>query len=235
MRRRRLLAAAAATIVGGCAPLPPDDRRPPRPQPPQPEPPRPRIVARLDYRDAPNQIRVERAGRLTPVSDGMALFENDFVETISSNAGIDFSPGDVVWLDKITRVRVGSLWLIFGQIFASVSSPFSVETEDVTASSEGTKFGVRRDKQKGDYAVVVETGKVRVTGKKSLRFEFVVQAKNVLIATPLAKPDPPKLVPPKELQREIGWALPLRAIRGERPDLKVPLKAPPTPGVGTPR
>lgn len=194
-RRRRLLAAAVAALVGGCV--------------------QPRIFARLYYRDDPNLIRVERAGRAIPVSDGMALFENDIVETMGSYARIEFSPRDHAWLDASTRVRVGPLWLFFGRIFASVGTPFRIETEDVTASPEGTRFGVRRNRQTGDYAVVVETGQVRCTGRR-LSFLHVVQTGAALYATPQKQPAPPKQVPPAELQREIGWAS--RAIGGEKPE-----------------
>jgi hypothetical protein len=207
-RRRRLLAAAVAALAGGCVPprrdrgIPPQPA-PPQPAPPQPAPPQPRMLARLYYWDDPNLIRVERGGRLMPVSNGMALFERDFVQTMSSYAQIDFVAGDRVWLDVNTRVQVDSLWLIFGRIFASGSPPFRIETEDVTASPEGTRFGVRQHYPRtGDYAVVVESGRVRCTGRR-LNFQYVVQAGTALVATSRVAPAPPGRV---DLRREIGWA-----------------------------
>ncbi|MGH6691682.1 MAG: FecR family protein [Gammaproteobacteria bacterium] len=227
MRRRRLLAAAAAAIVGGCAPLPRDDRGPLRP-----EPPRPRIVARLYYRDDPNLVRIERAGRAIAVSNGMELFAGDIVETMSSHAEIRFPPSDQVWLDVNTRVRVSSLWLYFGRIFASVSPPFSVETEDFTASPEGTRFSVQRKRETREFAVVVETGQVRCTGRL-VNFQFTVRAGSVLSAPSRLKPQPPRQISQVELKREIDWAS--RAILLQKPERTVPLHVPPTPGAGTPR
>ena len=209
-RRRRLLAAAVAMLVAGCVP------HQPGPQPgPQPQPPQPRIVARLYYWDAPNLIRVERAGSAIPVANGMALFENDVVETMWSYSRLDFPGTGQVWLDVNTRVRVGSLWLFFGRLFASVDSPFPVSTDDVTASPEGTRFGVRRDRQSGDYAVAVEVGRVLCTGRR-IAFRYLVPAGSALFATPRASPQQPR---PINLQGEIGWA---RApMSGARPQSQI--------------
>jgi len=204
--RRRLLAAAAAAIVAGCA-------SPRSPQPP--EPPQARVVAHLYYVGDPSPVRVERGGRAVAVSVGMALLERDFVETTTGYARIDFVAGGQVWLDVNTAVRVGSLFAFFGRIFAEVGPRFTVETQDVTASPEGTRFGVRRDRQTEDYAVVVETGRVRCTGRR-LAFDYVVPAGSALYATPRAKPGPPKPLSRAELQAEIGWVS--AAMSGARPE-----------------
>ena len=47
--------------------------------------------------------------------------------------------GDV-YIDAATRVRVGSLDVLFGKIFARVRGLFSVENQNVVAGVEGTEF-----------------------------------------------------------------------------------------------
>lgn len=204
--RRRLLAAAAAAIVAGCA-------APPSPQPPEPS--QPRVVAYLYYTGDPSPVRVERGARGVAVSVGMALLERDFVETTTGYARIDFVAGGRVWLDVNTAVRVGSVFAFFGRIFADVGPGFTVETQDVAASPEGTRFGVRRDRRTEDYAVVVETGKVRCTGRR-IAFDYVVPAGSALYANPRARPAPPRPLSQAELQAEIGWVS--AAMSGARPE-----------------
>jgi hypothetical protein len=169
------------------------------------------VVAHLRYWDAPNQISAERGGRAISAADGVGLLENDSIETRLAYARIDFVAGGQVWLDVYTRVRVGSLWVFFGRLLASVSPPFRVETEDVTASPEGTTFGVRRDRATGNYVVAVETGRVRCTGKR-VSFQYVVRAGEILSATPRAVPPAPR---PGNVPAEIGWVR--SAMRGGKP------------------
>jgi ferric-dicitrate binding protein FerR (iron transport regulator) len=142
----------------------------------------------------------------------MALLANDAVETGYTYVEIDLVVGGRVWLDVNTRVQVGSIFLFLGRLFASGAPPFRVETEDVTASPEGTNFGVRRSRTSGDWAVAVQTGRVRCTGKR-LRFQSDVLAGQILVvAGPLTVPPRPAL---GDLQREIGWAT--RAMRRQKP------------------
>ena len=50
-----------------------------------------------------------------------------------------YAIGDV-YIDSATRVRVGSLDVLFGKIFARVRGAFSVENRNVVAGVEGTEF-----------------------------------------------------------------------------------------------
>jgi hypothetical protein len=216
--RRRLLVCAAAGLLSGCAELTPRTQPPgpsgepsspgPRAQPPGPSgqpPPPSRAIAQLRYWDSPSLVRVERGGRAVAVVDGMPLQANDVVETQNAYAEIDFSEGPI-WLYVYTRVRVGSLWLFFGRIFSSVVPPFSIDTEDVTASPEGTTFGARRDQKTGEWAVVVENGRVRCTGRR-VPFQYRPFSGQILTAKPGQTPLPPR---PANLPNEIGWATPAR-------------------------
>jgi ferric-dicitrate binding protein FerR (iron transport regulator) len=146
----------------------------------------------------------------------MALLANDAVETGYTYVEIDFMVGGRVWLDVNTRVQVGSVFLFFGRLFSSVNPPFRVETEDVTASPEGTNFGARRSRTSGDWAVAVQTGRVRCTGKRR-RFQYDVLAGQILVvAGPRTVPPPSK----GDLQREIGWAT--QAMRRQKPPPPIP-------------
>jgi hypothetical protein len=226
--RRRLLVCAATGLLSGCAELAPRAQpsgpsgQPPPPQGPRAQPPGPsgqppppsRAIAQLRYWDSPNLVRVERGGRAVAGVDGMPLQANDVVETQNAYAEINFSEGPI-WLDVYTRVRIGSLWVFFGSIFSSVVPPFFIDTEDVTASPEGTTFGVRRDQRTGEWAVVVENGRVRCTGKR-IPFQHHLRAGQILTARPGQTPRPPG---PANLPNEIGWAT--RARGRQKPPPRV--------------
>jgi len=59
-----------------------------------------------------------------------------------SVAVIRYPNGGEVLIDQRTRVRLGSLDVLFGRIFARVKGVFSVESESVIAGVEGTAFAI---------------------------------------------------------------------------------------------
>jgi ferric-dicitrate binding protein FerR (iron transport regulator) len=202
--RRRLLAALAAGVFAGCVPSTGPARR-------VSSPAAARGLARLVLGDMPSLVRVERQYQAIPASDGMVLVAGDVVETTGAYVELDFAGSGRVWLDADTRVQLGSLWLVFGRIFSSASPPFRVETEDVTASPEGTRFGMRRTRGARDWTMAVETGRVRCEGKNQ-RFRYDVRAGEILEGGPGSTPPPPSR---GDLQREIGWVT--RAGRRQKP------------------
>ena len=61
-----------------------------------------------------------------------------------------------------TRVRVGSLFVFFGRVFATVSGSFSVDSEFVATSTEGTEFTVSIDRlRRGPFSVALGQGILR--------------------------------------------------------------------------
>ena len=97
---------------------------------------------------------------------GMRLEPGDVVQTgPRSAATLVFSGGNpgagagTVTLDESTRVRVGSLEVFFGRVFASVRGLFETSSENIVAGVEGTSylFEVQRDR---DVRVAVAEGVV---------------------------------------------------------------------------
>ena len=86
-------------------------------------------------------VRVYRGGRLLDARRGMPLQVGDEIETDANSAAVirDLEHGDVVLADS-TRVRVGSLEVLFGRVFATVRGLFTASSENVVAGVEGTSF-----------------------------------------------------------------------------------------------
>jgi FecR protein len=81
---------------------------------------------------------------------GMEVLAGDTIETAGGQAVLDYDDGSVVVLNRATRIRLGSIWLFLGELFARVKSIASrgggtVVTDELSASVEGTEYGVRRD------------------------------------------------------------------------------------------
>ncbi|MEP6609693.1 MAG: hypothetical protein ABJA83_13575 [Burkholderiaceae bacterium] len=86
-------------------------------------------------------VRVWRAGREIAVHRSMELLPGDELETGPNAAAvIRFrEAGDTVVLER-SRVRVGSLEVIFGRMLALLRNQFTVSSENVVAGVEGTRF-----------------------------------------------------------------------------------------------
>lgn len=88
---------------------------------------------------------------------GMEVVTGDSIETADGQAVIDYKDGSVVVLNRATRVRLGSISLFFGEIFARIKSIATrgggqVLTDELSASVEGTEYGVRRELPSGSNA-----------------------------------------------------------------------------------
>ncbi len=99
---------------------------------------------------------------------GMPLQAGDVVQTGPGSAvSIVFEGGPgagTVTVDESSRVRVGSLEVFFGRIFANVRGLFETTSENIVAGVEGTAylFEVARDR---DVHVAVAEGVVACTAK----------------------------------------------------------------------
>jgi hypothetical protein len=86
-------------------------------------------------------VRVWRGGREIPVRRLMAMLPGDEMETGANAATVlrVRDVGDVLVLER-TRVRMGSLEVFFGRVFALLRNQFTVSSETVVAGVEGTRF-----------------------------------------------------------------------------------------------
>lgn len=92
-------------------------------------------------------LRVWRKLQEVHATRGMLLLPGDEVQTGAQSAAvIGFSGGPIgagtgtVAVDENSRVRVGSLEVFFGRIFANVRGLFETSSENVVAGVEGTRF-----------------------------------------------------------------------------------------------
>ncbi len=110
-------------------------------------------------------LTVSRAGEALPVSTPLQLREGDEIETgPDAGAVIRFDDGNQVVLGPSTRVRLGSLEVLFGRLLAEVRGLFSVEDDTLVAGVEGTRF-LFESKRGGPTKVMVLEGVVHCSSK----------------------------------------------------------------------
>lgn len=108
-------------------------------------------------------VDVYRAGR--PIFADQVLWLGDEIETgADSVAVIRFPDGNKVIINSRTRVRLGSLDVLFGRVFARIKGLFAVESQNIVAGVEGTEFEftVAHDKA---VSITVLDGRVICTAK----------------------------------------------------------------------
>ena len=92
-------------------------------------------------------IRDQSAVHFVP---GMEVKSGDIIETADGQAVLDYDDGNAVMLNSRTRIQLGSIKLFFGELFAKIKSITrqgggQVVTDELTASVEGTEYGIGRD------------------------------------------------------------------------------------------
>jgi hypothetical protein len=133
------------------------------------------VVARL-YADTAAGVR--RDNRLLDYAHGMAIRTHDEIETDGANfALIEFLNGDGVYMKPLTRVRVGSIFVFFGEIFNRVVSGrgFKADSEALEAGVEETEFLMHVDRGSQEATVTVRRGIVRCTPRRA---SWVVQLRS---------------------------------------------------------
>ncbi len=102
-------------------------------------------------------LRISRNGQGLAVDIGMPLMRGDVVESLDNTiAVIHFPDGHRATLLPGTRVRLGSITVLFGKLWVqaveavdaikAMQDRFKVKTEYVTAGVEGTTFWVQADR-----------------------------------------------------------------------------------------
>jgi len=106
-----------------------------------------------------------RGGQRMQLTLPHVLERDDEFETARDVMAVIRYPIGDVYVDAGTRVRIGSLDVLFGRIFAKVKGFFSVENQNVVAGVEGTEFAfeVARD---GSTEITVLDGAVLSSSKR---------------------------------------------------------------------
>lgn len=185
-------------------------------------------------------LRVWRNQQEVRATRGMRLLPGDVVQTGPQSAAvIGYSGGPAgvgtgtVAVDENSRVRVGSLEVFFGRIFANVRGLFETTSENIVAGVEGTRFlfEVTRDR---NVRVAVAQGVVSCNSRSGSWQAVRLQANQALVS---AYPNRamPQVVPAdaRELRDLEDWAAKVTTVA------TAPPPALPTPyfefGIGTGR
>lgn len=110
-------------------------------------------------------VEVIRQGVRSPVQDNMGVQPGDEIRTgPQTTAVLSFIDGARVFVQPGTHIRIGSVFVYFGEVLVKVKGYFQVETRYATAGSEGTQYLVRVDP--GDQVrVVVAEGRVGLVSR----------------------------------------------------------------------
>ncbi|MDR5753222.1 MULTISPECIES: FecR family protein [unclassified Caballeronia] len=145
---------------------------------------------------------------------GMQLLPGDIVDTAGGQAVIEYDDGSTVTLNRQTRVQLGSIKLLVGELFARIKSIAKqgggqVVTKELSASVEGTEFDVRRSDgypatAPGNVAVFVREGRVLCTPESGARWPPILLTENLsLTVAGIRGPSAPQRVEAGALSR---WA-----------------------------
>lgn len=104
-----------------------------------------------------DEVKLYRNGQSVEVRRGMALHPGDEIETSEQGSVIiRFAKQGRVTVFPKSKVRIGSLEVLFGKIFADVRGLFSTSGGAVTAGVEGTQYLFEVDAQGNVRTLVVE-------------------------------------------------------------------------------
>lgn len=113
----------------------------------------------------PGLVAAYRDGRRLEGRIPLALRKGDEIQTgPDAGAVIRFANGGEAVLGPNTRVRLGSLEVLFGKLLADVRGLFTVEDDTLVAGVEGTRFLFESERGREVRVVVLEGG-VRCTPK----------------------------------------------------------------------
>jgi hypothetical protein len=191
---------AVVVLLGGCATRP--DRvgatRLDRVMRKDPSVPSGYVI--VDAGEASRFVTVFRGGRPLGARPPFTLEQGDEVETGADGAAvIQFPDGGIAVIDVRTRVRVGSLEVLFGRVFASVRGLFSIESENVVAGVEGTDFMFEVRADRGVRVVVLDG--VVVGRSKTKSWDPIRLRPGVAFSSRYPNREPPRVGPAS--QREL--------------------------------
>ena len=158
-------------------------------------------------------VRVWRGGREIAAQRLMVLLPGDELETGQNAAAVlRFRNAGETLIHKGTRVRIGSLEVVFGRVFAQLRNRFTVSSQTVVAGVEGTRFlfEVGRDRAVrvavADGAVVCRSPKgawapVRLRANESLLSRYPGRG-----APAVSKADAREMRAYEDLSLQIGRA-----------------------------
>jgi len=153
---------------------------------------------------------VSRGGRSVAYAHGMPLWLGDEVETDTANfALIEFTNGDGVYMKPDTRVRLGSIFVFFGEIFNRIvsGSGFRAQSDVVEAGVEETEFLVHVDKATHATTVTVSRGVVRCTARAGTWTAQVLKPNQRLIVPRQVAVQPrPLVLNQTEIRATSRWA-----------------------------
>jgi FecR-like protein len=167
----------------------------------------------LLYADAGVQVERSPGGSL-PYQPGMALQSGDVIQTAEGFAVVDFDDGNIVALRTNTRIRLGSITLFLGEVFARIGQIAArgggqVTTDELSASVKGTEYSVRRvslpdGAELASTSVIVRRGTVTCDDRGAGRWPAVAVTEDRIFRVEGKQlPQPPQYV---DSHAETQWA-----------------------------
>lgn len=166
--------------------------------------------------------RVFRQGQPVAVRPWMALLPGDEIETGPQGAAIiAFKRTGTVTLAPHTRVRVGSLEVLFGRIFAKIRGLFTVESQEVVAATEGTEFML--ELLRGTVRVIAVKDVVTCRSKSGKWPGIRLVEGNEVSVTPKVGPPAVKVASHSETKGLRAWASAVATAPPPPPPPPVPI------------
>ena len=107
---------------------------------------------------------VRRGTRLNTILDMPLEIDDEVWTGPNSTAVIRFLSGSMVYLRPSSHIRIGSIFMFIGELFVRVKGVFQVDTEFVTAGSEGTEW-VMKVLANVDSRCIVLQGRINMESK----------------------------------------------------------------------
>jgi hypothetical protein len=167
---------------------------------------RPALAQRAPYAvlDSIGEVSVLRAGRTVAIAAELPLQRGDQIEThAGAYAVIRYAGGGRVYLKPNTGVRVGSLFVFFGEVFARTRGFFSIDTDFVRAGVQGTELTVVSQRDSGAM-VTVRDGRVICSSPTGRWIPVLVRGGEQLVARRQRQPVLTR-VPGADVRSDTAW------------------------------
>ena len=168
--------------------------------------PRVTLAQRAPYAtlDSIGEVSVLRAGRTLAVRAELPLQRGDQIQThVAAYVVIRYAGGARVYLKPNTAVRVGSLFVFAGEVFARARGFFRIDTDFVNAGVQGTEFTLISD---GDSVarVTVREGRVICSSPTGRWIPVLLQGGEQLVARRQRQPVLSR-VPSDDVHSATAW------------------------------